>query len=312
MRERGRALIVDGRPTTRESLLRVCRGAGLSGSIALSWPEAKEELRSRYYDLVLICSESRGHSCVAMIRDIRELGLDSCILIVAPPRRHSTIVECLSNGAYDNILTPVHETWAAITVSRAIERRKYYAGAQMKDHYRRLSIFDDLTRIHNHRYFHQSLSRGISAAARYQYPFSILLMDLDNFKAYNDAHGHLAGDQALRALGAFLGKSIRAGDIAARYGGEEFVLFFPQTDEANAVPVIERMQRRFQQLSEAHNHLRISFSAVVVEAPRDGNQFDVLCRRADEAMYSSKEHGKARVTPWRPDMRHAARPLRTP
>jgi len=58
--------------------------------------------------------------------------------------------------------------------------------------------------------------------------------------------------------------------------------------------------------------LRISFSAGVVEAPRDGNQFDVLCRRADEAMYSSKEHGKARVTPWRPDMRHAARPLRTP
>lgn len=297
MRERGRALIVDGRPATRESLLRVCRGAGLSSSIALSWPEAKEELRSRYYDLVLICSESRGHSCVAMIRDIRELGLDSCILIVAPPRRHSTIVECLSNGAYDNILTPVNETWAAITVSRAIERRKYYAGAQMKDHYRRLSIFDDLTRIHNHRYFHQSLSRGISAAARYQYPFSILLMDLDNFKAYNDAHGHLAGDQALRALGAFLGKSIRAGDIAARYGGEEFALILSHTDKEGALAVAERLRAGTEAIQRTHRSLPAPFTVSIGAAtfPGDGKTKDALILKADKALYRAKHNGKNRV-----------------
>ena len=100
--------------------------------------------------------------------------------------------------------------------------------------------------------------------------------------------------------------------IVARFGGEEFVLFFPETDEVRAIQVIERMQRHFQKLSEeCCNHVRISFSAGVVEAPRDGDQFDVLCQRADEAMYAAKRGGKARVVPWRHDMKAVLSRLRT-
>ena len=237
MSERGRALVVDGRTASRGGILLVCRRIGLSATTAPSWPEARVELQARYYDLVILCLDLRGHPGVEMIREIREMGLDSCILVTAPPRHFKMIVSCLKHGAYDTILTPVREEWAGITVTRAIERRRYYAGARMKDHYRRLSIFDELTSIHNHRYFHQSLSRGVSAALRYGYPFSVLLFDLDNFKAYNDRHGHLAGDEALRVMGAFLAKSIRAGDIAARYGGEEFALILTHTEKPGALIV---------------------------------------------------------------------------
>lgn len=297
MSERGRALIVDGRTGTREALGRVCRGAGLTVAVSPSWAEAIEELRGRYYDLVILCPDPRGHSGVEMIREIRELGLDSCILITAPPRRYRTIVECLTHGAYDTILMPVREEWAAVTVSRAIERRRYYAGARMKDHYRRLSIFDDLTRIHNHRYFHQSLSRGISAAARYSYPFSILLMDLDNFKAYNDLHGHLAGDQALRAMGMFLGKSIRAGDIAARYGGEEFALILSHTDKEGAFAVAERLRAGTEGIQRTHRALPAPFtvSIGIASFPADGKMKDALILKADKALYRAKREGKNRV-----------------
>lgn len=298
MTERERALIVDGSTASRESLLRVCRRIGLSVTVASSWKEAKQGLQGRYYDLVILCPDLRGHSGVDMMRDIRGLGLDSCILITAPPRRHKTIVSCLTHGAYDTILTPVREAWAEITIMRAIERRRYYAGARMKDHYRRLSIFDDLTRLHNHRYFHQSLARMVNSAGRYGYPFSVLMADLDDFKAYNDRHGHLAGDEALRVLGIFLAKSIRGGDIAARYGGEEFALILSHTEKDGALVVAERLRTGVAALHRTHRGglpTPLTVSIGVSTFPDDGRKREALILKADKALYRAKRSGKNRV-----------------
>ncbi len=296
---RERALIVDGRRTSTESMLEICRRIGLVTAEARSWPEARAELGARYHDLVILCLDPRGRPGVEMIREIREMGLDSCIIIIAPPRRFRTIVSCLLQGAYDTILAPIREEWAEIVIRRAIERRRYYAGARMKDHYRRLSIFDELTRIHNHRYFHQALARGLSAASRYGYPFSLLLMDLDGFKAYNDAHGHLAGDEALRAMGSLLGRSIRAGDIAARYGGEEFALLLSHTNKKRAFVVAERLRAATEELHRGRAGRRmpaaVTVSIGVAAFPDDGRTRDTLILKADRALYRAKRAGKNRV-----------------
>ena len=299
MHTRERALIVDGRTAAVENLLAVCRRIGIVGAALPSWPEAKEELRTRYHDLVILCLDPRGRPGTEMIREIREMGLDSCIIITAPPRRFRTIVSCLHEGAYDTILSPIRNEWAEIVLRRAIERRRYYAGARMKDHYRRLSIFDELTRIHNHRHFHQTLTRAISAATRYGYPFSVLLMDLDNFKAYNDLHGHLAGDEALRTMGALLAKSIRAGDIAARYGGEEFGLILSHTNKAGACMLAERLRAGAEALHRGRGGRRmpapLTISIGVASFPDDGRTKDALLTKADKALYLAKRSGKNRV-----------------
>ena len=299
MSGRERALIVDRRGTSAETLMEVCRRIGLVAAEVRSWSEARAELGARYHDLVILCLDPGGRPGVEMIREIREMGLDSCIIITATPGRFRTIVSCLVQGAYDTILTPIRGEWAEIVIRRAIERRRYYAGARMKDHYRRLSIFDELTRIHNHRYFHQALARGISAAARYGYPFSLLLMDLDGFKDYNDAHGHLAGDEALRAMGSLLGRSIRAGDIAARYGGEEFALLLSHTNKKRAIAVAERLRAATEELHRSRAGRRmpapVTIRIGVAAFPDDGRTRDVLVLKADKALYRAKRAGKNRV-----------------
>ena len=94
----------------------------------------------------------------------------------------------------------------------------------------------------------------------------------------------------------------RSVDIAGRYGGEEFVLFLPETTDAKATHVIERMQQHFRMPTEATGGRALTFSAGIAQAPRDGNDFDVLCYRADAAMYAAKRAGKAQVLSWRPGL----------
>ncbi|MFO7976765.1 MAG: GGDEF domain-containing protein, partial [Candidatus Hydrogenedentota bacterium] len=154
--------------------------------------------------------------------------------------------------------------------------------------------------------------RELERLQRYPSVAALAFVDIDEFKEVNDVHGHAAGDRALISLAEVFKENIRSVDIVVRYGGEEFVLFFPETGEEAAVQIIERMQRHFQSVSAKKNHVLISFSAGVVEAPRDGDRFEVLCQRADQAMYAAKQSGKACVLPWRAHMKTASRRVRTP
>lgn len=293
------ALIVEHNAKTRGTLTRICHRIGVATHGASSWREAELRIKKRYYDFIILDIDLPGSSCIETIRAIRRLGLDPCILVTAPFKSSAAVVSCLKAGAYDTILKPIRGEWARVIISRALERRRFYDDAQKKDHYWKLSIFDELTRIHNHRYFHYLLTKGINSAQRHRYPLSLLMMDLDNFKEYNDRYGHLAGDEVLKTLGPFFSGSIRAGDIVARYGGEEFAMILPHTNKSGARVMAEKLRRQVERLEFTPHgvapHARLTISIGVASFPLDAKTKDELIKVADMALYCAKRENKNKV-----------------
>jgi diguanylate cyclase (GGDEF)-like protein/excisionase family DNA binding protein len=156
------------------------------------------------------------------------------------------------------------------------------------------AITDGLTGLYNHRYLQERLKDEIQRARRRKVPLSLLFCDCDDFKIYNDTHGHKAGDAALARIARIIESCSRRVDLPARYGGEEFVLVLVETDAAGALTVAERMRAEVEALSgKAGQPLTISIG--VATCPDDAAARDELLDKADWAMYAAKRAGRNRV-----------------
>ncbi len=161
-----------------------------------------------------------------------------------------------------------------------------------------LSITDGLTKLFVHRYFQVALDNEIKRARRYGSPVSLILFDIDHFKKFNDTYGHQMGDRVLSISASILRDSLRGVDIPARYGGEEFVVILPETDEKSAFAVAERLRKAI----EAHLYpgdegpIRVTISLGVAAFPVHSSEKLDLIKKADEALYKSKENGRNRTT----------------
>ncbi len=164
---------------------------------------------------------------------------------------------------------------------------------------RRLAITDELTSLNNYRYLQQRLDEELERARRYDKNLSLVMIDVDEFKGLNDAHGHLTGDAALAEFGSLLQGSVREVDVVARYGGEEFAIVLPETDASGAFVVAEKIREtvarhRFRNAS-GEGVVRMTVSLGVASYPRHATDKDGLLRQADEALYQAKTTGKDRV-----------------
>jgi len=171
------------------------------------------------------------------------------------------------------------------------------------------AITDVLTQLYNHAYFHQRLDEELSRAQRHRRPLSLLMLDLDDFKAHNDRFGHVEGDKLLAAVGAVLTGAVRKGDTACRYGGEEFAVIMPEADLDAASAAAERMRRLVAEasLGRDREHDRepiphpVTVSIGVATYPAHAVTKLELIEAADRALYRSKAAGKASIhTPPRP------------
>jgi diguanylate cyclase (GGDEF)-like protein len=172
------------------------------------------------------------------------------------------------------------------------------ANQRLKQELRHLAIRDPLTGLYNRRYMEESLVREIHRARRRSTSLGILMLDIDHFKNFNDAHGHESGDLLLKMLGNFLKDSIRSDDIPCRYGGEEFTLILPEISMENA-------RARAETIREGAARLRVHCQGVLLEQvtlsigialfPQDGSTWEVLLRHADKALYLAKELGRNQV-----------------
>jgi len=158
---------------------------------------------------------------------------------------------------------------------------------------RRLAITDDLTGIYNRRHFLERLQNEIERARRYGQPFSLLFIDIDNFKELNDSFGHQLGDRILSELGSILRHWARSSDIVARYGGEEFVVLLPMTDRTRGLIAAERLRTRIERHT-FHRRKKLTVSVGVAAYPGDGDTVERLLGCVDEALYMAKNTGRNR------------------
>lgn len=164
--------------------------------------------------------------------------------------------------------------------------------------YKDLSITDELTRLYNSRYFYDRLEPEIDRTVRYGQPLSVILLDIDNFKHYNDSYGHLEGNKVLSVLGKVIRDCMRRTDTAFRYGGEEFTVILPETASDAAVNVADRIRERFESepFSPKQDEVvknTVSLGVCQYESDEDIESF---IKRADLAMYEAKKQGKNRVS----------------
>ena len=162
------------------------------------------------------------------------------------------------------------------------------------EHERELARTDDLTGLLNRRSFMEAANHEIVRARRFRHPFTVVYMDVDNFKAVNDRFGHSTGDTVLRAVGQTIRDTLRELDVIARLGGDEFVILMPETDDAAAKAVVTRVRQRIAEVVE-RGRWPISFSIGIVTWTTPPRTVDFMLKHADATMYAVKNEGKNRV-----------------
>jgi diguanylate cyclase (GGDEF)-like protein/putative nucleotidyltransferase with HDIG domain len=169
-----------------------------------------------------------------------------------------------------------------------IENAQLYAEATIR------ANTDGLTGLYNHRHFHKCLELEIARGSRFGSIFSLIMLDVDLFKTYNDTYGHLAGDKVLRKIGNYIKGSIRTVDMAFRYGGEEFAIILPESQLDDAYMVAERI-RKIIESNMASSAIPITISLGVANWPSDGLMKEEVIACADAALYRSKQTGRNRT-----------------
>ncbi len=172
------------------------------------------------------------------------------------------------------------------------------------DNMKIMAVTDGLTGLYNHREFYQSLRRELERARRYRHTLSLLMIDVDDFKQFNDRFGHPAGDFALRNIADLLRKCARTTDIIARYGGEEFAVILPESTPGGALMVAERIKtevagHNFIQNAKDPVHLTVSIG--IYSSENGEVSEDQIVSLADEASYTAKKSGKNQVVVKAPD-----------
>ena len=181
-----------------------------------------------------------------------------------------------------------------VRAANAQSRRRQKVG----EFYRQLSMVDGLTGLHNRAWLNDTLPALVENAHVVNSPLSVIMMDLDHFKQFNDLHGHVTGDHALQVAAKVISGGLRPTDFAARFGGEELIVILPATEQASALMVAQRLCERLRQavvFSELHRplpHITASLGVATLEPSQNA---EALISAADAALYRAKEDGRDRV-----------------
>ncbi|MBC7326505.1 sensor domain-containing diguanylate cyclase [bacterium] len=271
-------LFRDFMPTLQDIVLVKCRGSEYS----LVFYQSEDVIHHPL--LQSICQRIRETGHIAFINDENKIERG---VIGVPVFEGEDITHLLV--LFLEPFSPPSEDIRVLLSACAIELGNILARVYSIAELERYAFHDHLTGLLNRRMFYQRMGREMKGARRYGYPISLVIMDIDDFKAFNDQYGHLEGDRILAEMGRLIREEIRASDFAARIGGEEFAIVLPHTPKDSAIHMVERLRRKIKDM------LGISVSMGVGEFPRDGNTLRSLMRKVDAALYEAKKSGKGRV-----------------
>lgn len=293
---RPRLLVVDDQPINIQVLYRTF-GADHQVFMATSGAQALQVAQQQLPDLILLDLELGDMNGIEVCQRLQldELTAGIPVIFVTGHSDEATETRGLQAGAVDFISKPINPTIVRARV------RTHITLKQQSDQLRQYAFIDGLTGLHNRRALDDRLEAELRHAVRREHPLSVLLIDVDYFKKYNDHYGHLMGDEALRQVASALRNCmLRPVDLAARYGGEEFVCMLPDTPLEGAMLVGERLREQLAELAVPHAASEISsLLTVSIGAAAKSARLDLepkpLLALADAALYEAKRAGRNRV-----------------
>lgn len=294
--QRAKILVVDDIPSNVHVLSRILKD-DYDIYFAIDGEKALDLVQARMPDLVLLDIMMPGMDGYEVCSRIKAdpSTRDIPVIFISAKSEVEDETRGLEVGAIDFITKPISPPIVKARV------RNHLLLKRQTDLLRSLSFLDGLTGIANRRRLDETMAREWRRCARARAPLSLILLDVDHFKPFNDHYGHQAGDECLRAVAEVLAEQMkRPSDVAARYGGEEFVCLLPDTDEEGALQVAERLREAVVRLGIPHAsspiapHLTVSLG-VATAFPASGGSREELTQLADQMLYRAKRGGRNRV-----------------
>ena len=306
-----KVLIVDDSKVALKAISGYIEDMGVHPLLAETGKAAIELYSKERPDIVLldiILPDTNGYEVAKEIRSLQGKDDWTAIIFLSAMSKDEDLARGIEVGGDDYIMKPagsvvvqakVRAMYRLVKMQRALVKladQLNVANLELQ----RLSMTDGLTGIANRRMFDQSLAREWRRCIRLKKPMSIVLLDVDSFKKYNDRYGHQAGDDCLKAIAGELARSApRPADLVARYGGEEFVMTLGETDESGALWVANRLRQHVAGLKMPHedsNHTYVTVSCGVSSVlPSRDLSVDTLVKSADNALYLAKKQGRNTV-----------------
>lgn len=294
-------LLVEDSATIRYAMCMYIEAAGHETIVAESGEEALQILDTTPVDMVIMDVEMPGLDGFETTRLIREWLGDHWIpiIFVTGKSEAKSLEEGIAAGGDDYIIKPINQTILNAKI-RAMERITEMRNelSALNEELTILSQRDGLTQLYNRRIFEEKAVELWHQSTRNKTPISILLLDIDHFKLYNDCYGHQAGDTCIKQVADVLARCVnRSGDLVARYGGEEFIAVLPDTPESGAKYVCELIRSSIEALQIRHRdssispYVTISVGASVVNFTT-GTDLQFQVGRADKALYEAKLNGR--------------------
>jgi len=291
-------LIVDDDRSIRTTMHKYIEKAGYSSQIASSAEEALEIIKGNTFHVVITDIILPGMGGLELTKVIKkENGSD--VIVVTGYSDDFSYEEAINIGASDFVIKPVRLEELLLRLRRVLKERELTEERiRMMEKLQKLAITDGLTKLYNSRSFYSQLELEVDRYNRYKHPLSLLLLDIDHFKEFNDTFGHLEGDKVLVKFSQIIKSCLRTNDSAYRYGGEEFTVILPETGGEEAKTVAQRIRMALESENfspEPGGEVSITISIGVTQYhPKE--ELSTFIQRADKAMYQSKQNGRNKVS----------------
>jgi diguanylate cyclase (GGDEF)-like protein len=293
-----RILIVDDEVAVRSTMSEYLKNAGYYPETVSCAEEALEALGKENFPVVvtdIMLPAMGGLELTKLIkRDTR-----SDVIVITGYSDDFSYEEAINIGASDFVIKPVRLEELLLRLKRVLKERKLTnERSRMMEKLQKLAITDGLTRLYNSRSFYSQLELEIDRIKRYQHPLTLLLLDIDHFKDYNDTYGHLEGDKVLVRFSQIIRSCLRTNDSAYRYGGEEFTVILPETagEEAHTVAQRIRAALEAEPFSPRDGEVVTVTISIGVTEYSPNEELSTFIQRADQAMYHSKRSGRNKVS----------------
>jgi two-component system cell cycle response regulator len=297
-------LVVAAQEDVRKILQEAMIMAGYQCVVAASSMKALDLMSENRIDVVITDSKMPLMDGIELTSQIRN-KYDANVIVMAGFTDNYTFEEIITKGASELILKPVNITELYMRIRRVLREttllhERNSAMQKLREserRYQEMSTTDGLTKLFNSRQFYSVLHTEIERSKRYDHPLSILMLDIDDFKKYNDIYGHLEGDKVLVRFAEIILNCLRQSDSAYRYGGEEFTVILPVTAGEQGVAAAERVRTALQNevfVSDSGVKIRVTVSIGVAQLLKDEDIMEFL-HRADQNLYAAKAAGKDQV-----------------